>query len=414
MSHTTKGGELISFVEARSRLSALAAPLPPVWRTVDDAVGCRLADAVHAEIEWPDANVAMMDGYAVRAAEFTTPRAAAVAFEIAAGTVPPRLPPGTAARIFTGAALPEGADAVVRQEDAAACSENAVRIPAVESGQFVRWRGEIARIGGLLAADGEPVTPQIAGLLAVVGPQQVRVTPRPRLAILATGSELIAPTAPRRAGVLRDGNTLMLSALARRAGFDVTHAVRVPDDLSQTCEALTNLFDHADVLLSTGGVSVGDYDFVPRAIGELGGEILFHHVNIKPGRPILAARRQAKWLLALPGNPASALVGWCLFGAPLCRALSGTSEAFSLRSATRPLACAIENPSGRLLFAPARVAQDGAVTALPWKGSHDVMALAHAEAFLAVAPRTKCAEGTLMDVYSIEAISGEHAAMTSG
>lgn len=392
---------LISLDAARERIANAARPLPSTSCTIEQAIGCRLATPVIAEIDWPEADVSMMDGYAVAAADFAASRECEVAFEVAAGAVPPALPSGLAARIFTGAMLPAGADAVIRQEDVTRIGDSRVRLPATRPGQFVRKRGEVARAGATLAEVGTLVTPQLAVLLITVANPTVTVTPKPRIAILSTGNEVVAPDEPREPGKLRDGNSTMLRGFALAAGYSVVQKTKVGDDLTTTRDALASAFETGDVVLSTGGVSVGDYDFLPEAIRDLGGDVLFHRVNIKPGRPALVARFQGKWLIALPGNPASALVGWCLFARPLCGQLAGTENAFAARSDAVVVANDFTNKSNREWLALARRDEESHARLIEAKGSHDIVALATAEMLVRVPPNTTIRAGETAEAITI-------------
>jgi molybdopterin molybdotransferase len=369
---------------------------------------------VRAAIDVPRADVSVMDGYAVRAAD-ASGGAIPVAFEVQAGRRAPALPIRTAARIFTGAELPGGADAVVPQEQAevegsrdqgtARSRKEAihVRLPACEAGSFVRRKGEVCRIGDELAAAGDMITPQLAGLLACAGPTRVTVIPRPRLAVLTTGSELVSTHEEPGPGQIRDSNAVLLTALARDAQLDTRIFERVPDEHDALMNAVLAALERADLIVSCGGVAVGDYDFVPRIVTALGGEVIFRKVAIKPGKPILVGRIGSKWFVGLPGNPLSALTGWHLFAKPVADRLAGNQE-FGVEARWAELTEAARNPGDRLMLSCAVVDFDSTAPRarlLKWMGSHDVMALSKANALVEIPVGAELREGNRVRVHRI-------------
>jgi molybdopterin molybdotransferase len=372
---------MLTLAAARELLSAEARPLPTVTVSLENAVGCRLVEAPCADIDLPPADVSVMDGYAVRATDVAAGCRLPVVAEVRAEQPPALLPPGTAARIFTGATIPAGADAVIPQEQATRRSDGTVELAPVEPGAFVRRQGELCRVGAVLASPGDEVTPQLVALLAAAGASQIQVVPRARVAVLSTGSELVPIDKRPAPGQIRDSNGAMLAALAQRARFPVTLVSHAPDEPDALRAALEHALSTADLVLTSGGVSVGDHDLVPQTLECAGAQLLFHRVSIKPGKPILAARRGPAWVLGLPGNPVSALVGWRLFGRQLGQALSGVPGALNEQPETGTLAQPAINDGTRMIFAPAQL-QPGlplpAVHILTWRGSHDVVAVARA------------------------------------
>ncbi|HHQ49421.1 MAG TPA: molybdopterin molybdenumtransferase MoeA, partial [Acidobacteria bacterium] len=319
---------MIDVDTARAALATEAAPLPPRSLPLAEALGRRLAASPLADVDLPPADVSAMDGYAARSGDLRDGTALAVAFEIPAGTVPPPLPPGAAARIFTGAPLPEGADTVVEQERARPAGDRAVLLPPVPPWTNVRRRGELFAAGEALARPGDRVTPQRLALLAAGGAPTVEVIPRPRVAVLTTGSELAAAGERPGPGRIRDSNGPLLDALVRSAGLAPPERDHALDERPVLRAALQHLLDRADLVITTGGVSVGDYDLVPAVVEELGGATIFHRVAQKPGKPVLAARLGSTWLIGLPGNPLAVVVGWRLYALPLLRALAGDPAPF--------------------------------------------------------------------------------------
>jgi molybdopterin molybdotransferase len=374
---------MLTIDEARARLAERAAPLPSAEFSLAAALGLRLAADAHADVEMPPADVSAMDGYTARASDLAAGAPLPVAFAVSAGEAAPPLPAGRVARIFTGAMVPEGADTVVQQEVAELRPDGLVVLPALPVGTNVRPRGEVFVVGARVAAVGELVTPGRVGLLAAAGAARLTVIPRPRVAVVLTGNELVGVGSRPNPGQIRDSNGAMLAALAAEAGLAVTALDTVGDELEATSAALARAAAGADLVVTTGGVSVGDRDLVPAAIGRLGGETVLHKVAMQPGKPILVARLGGAWLVGLPGNPVSALVGWRMFVRPLAEALAGDGAAFAEVGVTAELEAAVRNGGDRTQLRPAVFHRGGtglAVSVRRWHGSHDVMAAAPANA----------------------------------
>jgi molybdopterin molybdotransferase len=330
---------LMSLDEALARLADGAAPA----RITDsqavstfDALHRVLATDVRAVIDVPPADNTSMDGYAVRAADVPTPGTLLpVTQRIPAGVVGPPLQPGTAARIFTGAQVPPGADAVVMQEQCEAQGE-AVRINAVPpSGQWIRRRGEDVRAGAVVLAAGQRLTPQALGLAATVGAAQLTVLRRPRVALFSTGDELVMPGAvpPDQLppGAIYNSNRYVLRGLLQAAGCEVTDLGIVPDRLDATRAALREAAQGHDLILTSGGVSVGEEDHIKPAVSAEG-RLALWQIAIKPGKPLAfgAVRRGddgEALFMGLPGNPVSSFVTFLLAVAPVLRVLQGLPPA---------------------------------------------------------------------------------------
>ena len=278
-----------------------------------------------------------MDGYAVKFADVRSstakhPITLEVVEEIPAGSQPQReIQSGEAARIFTGAILPAGADTIVMQEHTQRVQKNFVKIQIAPTARaFVRQQGEYARVGDPLLTAGMVLkSPEIA-ILAATGCSQVEVYRRPRVAILSTGDELVMPHQPLQPGQIVDSNQYALAAFVTQAGGVPIWMGIVPDDRAKLTAAMSEAIASADLVLSTGGVSVGDYDYVETILAELGGEIPIRAVAIKPGKPLTVARfgRDAHTVVyfGLPGNPVSALVSCWRFVKLAIAKVSGLPE----------------------------------------------------------------------------------------
>jgi molybdopterin molybdotransferase len=347
---------MLDFELARQRILAEVKPLAGELVPVDDADGRVLTEDLRASLDLPPFDYSAMDGYAVRAADFsgTGPWQLQVSTEQRAGGSGRALAAGTAARIFTGAPLLDGADSVIMQEDAERAGDSVTFRAAPSLGNHVRRRGEDLASGAVALTRGTRLNPFRLGLAAAIDCAQVRVAQRPRVALLCTGDELRDAGAPVRPGSIPDSNGPSLAALARRAGAVVRRLPRTNDDLESTRGALRNALGDCDLLLTVGGVSVGDHDVVKAALEAEGVALDFWKVKIKPGKPLAFGRRGGTWVLGLPGNPVSAQLTLSLFGLPLLRALQGDAQALPRPIEVR-LGNAISQKPGRLGFYRARM-----------------------------------------------------------
>jgi molybdopterin molybdotransferase len=301
-----------------------------------EALGRVLAQPVTSALHVPPQDNTSMDGYALRAADVpAVGTLLAVSQRLPAGAVGAPLLPGTAARVFTGAQVPPGADAVVMQEqcEAMASAEGLghVRVNTVpQAGQWVRRAGEDVQAGAVVLHAGTRLTPQALGLAASVGAAQLQVLRRPRLAIFSTGDELVMPGQPLRPGAIYNSNRFMLRALAQAAGCEVTDLGIVPDRLDATRAALRQAAAGHDVIVTSGGVSVGEEDHL-KAAALAEGSLALWQLAIKPGKPLALgtvrrgdqAGAGAALLLGLPGNPVSSFVTWLLAVQTVLRAMQG-------------------------------------------------------------------------------------------
>jgi molybdopterin molybdotransferase len=296
-----------------------------------DALGRVLAEDVRSALDVPPEDNTSMDGYAVRAADVPQPGVALpVTQRIPAGVVGHPLAAGSAARIFTGAQVPAGADAVVMQEQCEVM-DGAVRILAAPSvGQWIRRRGEDVVTGAVVLGRGTRMTPQGLGLAASVGAGQLRVVRRPRVALFSTGDELVMPGEPLRPGAIYNSNRYTLRGLLHAAGCEVADLGIVPDRLDATRDALRRAAQGNDLIVTSGGVSVGEEDHLRPAL-ESEGRLELWQVAIKPGKPLAfgAVRRAAGEALyvGLPGNPVSSFVTFVLAVRAVLRVLQGEDAA---------------------------------------------------------------------------------------
>lgn len=300
------------------------------------ATGRVLSESIISPHDFPHWDNSAMDGYAVRyedvqAATETAPVELSIVEEIAAGQQPSQaITTGECARIFTGAMMPAGADTIVIQENTQRQGDRVQIMVAPEPWAFIRERGAYLRQGERLLSVGSIVnSPEIA-VLAAVQRTEVQVYRRPRVAILSTGNELVLPGQPLQPGQIVDSNQYALASLVQQTGGVPLCQGIVPDDPTKLEAAIATALDEADLVLSSGGVSVGDYDYVDQILNNLGASIEIHSVAVKPGKPLTVASfsntQPPKLYFGLPGNPVSALVSFWRFVAPALRKLSGRSE----------------------------------------------------------------------------------------
>ncbi|MBY0284554.1 MAG: molybdopterin molybdotransferase MoeA [Sphingomonas sp.] len=325
---------LLPVTEAQERLFALAPRVNAERVPLGAAAGRWLADDVVANRTQPSADLSAMDGYAVRFADLPAPLT--VVGESAAGRpFAGTIGPGEAVRIFTGAVMPAGADTVMVQEEAARDGDQ-LRLDGEgpgRAGRNVRPRGLDFTQGDILIARGERLTPARIALAAAAGHGTLAVARKLRVAVVASGDELVAPGTPVGAGQLPESNGVMLAAMLAELPVEVIDLGILPDEL----EVMTACFAaiDADILVTSGGASVGDHDLVRPALTAAGGTIDFWRIAMRPGKPMMAGRRGNAVVLGLPGNPVSAFVTATLFLKPLIAAMAGaTNPRPAARSAT--------------------------------------------------------------------------------
>jgi molybdopterin molybdotransferase len=327
---------LKSLDAALAELLAFGAVLPGVESvSTFDADGRVLAQDMLSELHVPPQDNSAMDGYAVRCVDVAQAMAQAqgvlpVTQRIAAGSAGEALAPMSAARIFTGAPIPAGADAVVMQEDCDVLEGGAIRIKAVPAvHQWIRGAGEDVTRGSVVLSKGERLTPAALGLAASIGLNLLPVVRRPRVALFSTGDELVMPgdVAPgqMKPGAIYNSNRFFLRALLLRLGCEVSDLGIVPDRLEATVQALQGAAQHHDLILTSGGVSVGEEDHIKPAVQSLGSLDLWQ-IAIKPGKPFAYGRVRDAHFIGLPGNPVSSFVTFLLLVRPFLLTLQGATD----------------------------------------------------------------------------------------
>ncbi|WP_454004482.1 molybdopterin molybdotransferase MoeA [Alcaligenes sp. Marseille-Q7550] len=387
---------MIEFDVAQQRL-AQAGRLPERTETCElsAALGRILAQDIQAQLDMPPADNSAMDGYAVRLADVADGRVLPIQQRCYAGEVPETLKEGMAIRIFTGSLLPPGADTVIIQENCQE-DEHGVRIlEAPEVGANIRRRGEDMRRGEVLIQSGTRLTAAHIAQLAAQGHAALSVYPGLTVGILTTGAELTPAGPPRRPGQIYNSNAPMLQAQLLALGVAAVRAVHAADTLEAIRDALQSLLAECDLVLTVGGVSVGEKDLVKPAIESIGGQLDLWKVRMKPGKPLALAYVQDKPLVCLPGNPVSSYAVFALMVSPLVRRLQGRRETlpairYGVLQGERHFQGDREefirvqldsDEQGRLLVRPFGNQGSGVISSLPW-----AQALARIPADAHVAP----------------------------
>ncbi|MBM4367366.1 MAG: molybdopterin molybdotransferase MoeA [Deltaproteobacteria bacterium] len=383
---------MLSVEEAVARVMAQVPPGATERVFLAEALGRVLREEVRAAAPVPRFANSAMDGYALRAAD--VPGTLEVLETIAAGRVGHRVVgPGQASRIMTGAPVPEGADAVVMVEDTRAEGDRVVVATSARAGQHLRPAGADVREGEVVLSPGTVLGAGAIGLLATLGWPSVRVAARPRVAILSTGDEVVEPGFALGPGQIHSSNTHALSAQVRAAGGLPVDLGTVRDDPAAIGEAFAGAASVGDLVVSTGGVSVGDFDHVKGAIGS---GMDFWKVAMKPGKPLAYGRVGGKPCFGLPGNPVSCMVNFYQFVRPVLRAMMGDPSPY-LPVVDAHLSRPVKRATGRVEFLRVALSrQDGRLVAVPvggHQGSGNVRSMAEAHGFALLDARSAVVEG---------------------
>jgi molybdopterin molybdotransferase len=389
----------IPVAEAVERILAACRPLPAERIAVAaGAVGRVLAEPANSLVDLPPFPSSAMDGYALRAAD--AERSLPIAFTAAAGDDPPPLPANAAAVVTTGGVVPEGADTVIPVERVTVAGDTVSFTGATAAGDHIRVPGSDLALGAEVLPAGVALGPLSLAALTAGGLVEITVARRPRVAILVTGDELRTPPEPLRRGQIYESNGRFLEARALAAGAVVTGVVRVPDDAAATREAFAHALADADLVLASGGVSVGPFDHVKPALRDLGVRELFWRIQLQPGRPAWAGERDGTLVIALPGNPLSVLACFELLARPALGALAGLREPRPLRLRL-PLAVPARRLADRLRAVVA-VLEPEAVRPLAAGQSHQLGRAALADVLALVPPGdAEAPSGELVDVLSL-------------
>ncbi len=372
--------------EAWGRLVPHLSTLPVERVPRRNCLGRLTSEPLTATLDVPSLDVSAMDGYAF-AGDVTAGQVFVVQGTIAAGDAPGfELSKGSSVRIMTGAPVPASADRVLPVEETDAGVAEVVVRSSCPVGAHIRRRGEVLKASQLLLDPGTFLTPGGLSLLATHGYEEIALRRKPSVAVLVTGDEVVPPDEDPAPGQLRDSHTDFLLAAGRSLGLEVSSLGIAADTREDLRSGIGRGLDY-DILLVTGGVSMGAYDYVEGVLEELGCKILFEKVAVQPAKPLVAAVHPKGLVFGLPGNPASAMVAFWLFVRPAIRCIEGYSDAFWHGALQAELAATAPGAKARDRFLPARVYfQGGRILAEPIgpKGSHDVAAYAQGTALLRI------------------------------
>ena len=392
----------ISLADARERLAAAVTSIDRTERVpLDEAAGRVAAAAITAPIDVPPFARSSMDGYAVRAADVESaapdrPAQLLVVSQIFTGEISTTaVGAGQAAEIATGAPVPPGADAVVMVEQSRPAGQGHVELlAAAKRGQNVSPRGSDIRIGDAVVRDGDVLTAARVGALAAVGCRHVAVYARPRVALLSTGNEVVEPGRPLAPGQIYDVNRFTLAAVVSAHGGSPDPAPAVPDTVDALSAALDACRD-ADLIVFSGGSSVGNRDLIVDLIAARG-EMIFHGIAVKPGKPTAFARVNGKPFFGMPGNPTSCLSNAHILLVPFLRAMARL-PLYRPQIRRLPLATAIVSNAGRHQFYTVRIEKDRAWPA--FKGSGDITSLSRSDGYIEIpADQNGVEQGEAVDV----------------
>jgi molybdopterin molybdotransferase len=396
-----------SVEHARELILASITHLPAETVPLADSLGRFLAEPVRSSVDLPPADNSAMDGYAVRAEDVKTASAATPVTLRLIGTAPAGIifdgivSAGTCVRIFTGSILPKGADAVVMQEDTKPGASQILFLDKAAPWENCRLRGEDIKSGAVIAEAGTRITAPFLGCIAAAGIASVSVAQRPVVGLLATGNELRESGAPLPPGAIYESNRAGLAALAKSAGAIPRIFPLVPDDLTATKSALEAAFAECHAVITTGGVSVGDMDWVKAAFEGIGGRLDFWKVTMRPGKPFAFGRRCEKMLFGLPGNPVSAMVTFLVLTRPALLRVQGARDVLQ-RTIPATLSEPLANPGDRRHFMRVKLDAHGNARSSGAQASHMLSALAAATGLVDVAAKSTLPAGTIVQVIPFE------------
>jgi len=390
---------MISVAEAKKLISENASELPSIKTTLENACGRVLSADIYAAVDIPNFPQSSMDGYAINYADWKKNGGMSISGEMAAGSnVETVLKPGSAVRIFTGAAVPDGADTVVMQEKTIV-RDGILTITdnELKQGENVRLKGSEVSSGSLALQKGQMVSPPAIGFLAGFGITELGVYRDPVVSIIVTGNELQEPGKLLRYGQVYESNSFALAAALKVAGIEGVEVYQSGDEIDELARVLSGCLETSDMVLLTGGVSVGDYDFTLTAAANCGIKTVFHKIKQKPGKPIFFGTKGKQIVFGLPGNPASVLT--CFYEYVTIALEKMNHRQATMQTVMLPLAAAYKKPAGLTHFL--KGFQDGyAVTVLDAQESYRLHSFARANCLVVVGEETtSCQQGERVEVH---------------
>jgi len=360
--------------------------------SLEASEGFYLAEDINSPFDLPSFDNSGMDGYAVSGIS----ESYKITGEIPAGnTGDYTLKSGEAMRIFTGAKVPENTTAVVMQEKTSIEDSTLYVDDTVSEGQHIRKRGNELALGQTVFSSGHFISPATVGLIGSLGINRVKVFPKPDVRIISTGDELVAPGNPKSEGQIYESNSYALTAALTNFGFDCKQSNHIKDNFKAIKDGIADYLDRSDVLLLSGGISVGDYDFVKQALEENGVTELFYKVFQKPGKPLFFGRKKNTFVFALPGNPASSLTCFYIHVLPLLQKLSGANQT-GLQRVLIPIAHDFKNNSDRPVFLKAKI-EDRSVSILNRQSSSMIHSMAKGNALVFLDEHQTVSEGDMVE-----------------
>lgn len=370
---------MVTVEEALKIIQEQVVQLNSEIRSLRKCPGYSLSEDITASFDIPSFDNSAMDGYALCGIS----KEYIVIGEVAAGDDSElTLQEGEAVRIFTGAKVPQNTTAVMMQEKTRVSGNELFLDQEPKNRQSIRKRGEELKKGQVVFEKGYTITPAGIGMIGSLGVEKVKVFQKPLINLITTGNELVEPGESKKVGQIYESNSYALAAACGHYGFNVQEKIQIPDDFEAIKNGIARCLETTDVLILSGGISVGDYDFVKQALEENGVEELFYKVFQKPGKPLYFGRREDQFVFALPGNPASSLTCFYVYVLPLLQKLSGSEES-GLESYYIPVSHNYENKADRPAFLKAKF-HNGGVEILDGQGSSMIqsMALGNALVFL--------------------------------
>lgn len=402
------GPNLTSLDDALTHLLAHARPITQTCTLpLHQTLGRVMATDIKVPADVPPADNSAVDGYAIRAADLSSNSVLPVSARVAAGEPPGVLEAGTAARIFTGSEIPAGADSVIMQEQTERKDGGIAMTASVENGQNIRRQGQDLRCGDIALTAGTPIRPQEMGLLGSMGVGEISVFRRLKVAIFSTGDELVDPGSPLQSGQIYNTNRFTLSGLLETAGCEVTRCETLQDQRDATRSSLMTAAAEADLIITSGGVSVGEEDHV-RAVLESEGELSLWRLAIKPGKPLAFGAIDGTPVLGLPGNPAAVLVTFLVAGLPYIRHCQG-NQRYRPLGEHLPSGFSVNRSSIRREFMRARkdVGEQGfVVKAYPNQSSGVLSSACWGDGLAIVPENTTIAPGDIIHYYSFSELLG--------
>lgn len=383
---------MVSIEEALKTVQTQKVKLTKTEVPLSKSLGFCLAEKVMAPFDLPSFNNSAMDGYAV----YGISDSYQIVGEVAAGnTAKNDLKKSEAMRIFTGSKVPDNTTAVVMQEKAHVEGATVYIDGPVIEGKNIRLKGEELKKGQEVFKAGHAITPATLGMVGSLGIDTLKVFQKPAVRIITTGNELIAPGETRKAGQIYESNSLALTGALEKFGFSCIEKQQISDDFDDIKTGIEMYLESSDLLILSGGISVGEYDYVKQALLENGVEELFYKVFQKPGKPLFFGRKEDKFVFALPGNPASSLTCFYVYVLPLLQKMSG-ARITGLPRVSTPLSHSYEMKSDRPVFLKAKV-ENQHVTILNSQGSSMIHTMATGNALVFITGPQRLREGDLVE-----------------